>query len=97
MAELTAEQRAEIEKFEEEGEMGDGFFARSVLVGAAIGVPIVGVLVFVLFTVSDMTVSSDGIIGLALWSALWAGLLMGGVLGLGLKLLNLERKAHADH
>lgn len=94
MAELTEEEQAEIEMFEEEGEMSDGLFARSVLVGAAIGVPVMGVLVWLLFTVSDITISDSGVMALAVWSALWAGLLIGGVVGLGVKLLRMENQAH---
>ena len=94
MTELTEQEQAEIEMFEQEGEMTDGLFARSVLVGAAVGVPLVGLLVWGLFTLSDIVVSDAGIIALAVWSALWAGLLIGGVLGLGIKLIRLESKAH---
>ncbi len=97
MAELTEAQKAEIAMFEEEGEMSDGLFARSVIVGAAVGVPVMGLLVFGLFSVSDITVSGNGVIGLAVWSALWAGLLLGGVLGLGVRLMRMESKAHSDH
>jgi hypothetical protein len=94
MSELTDEELAEIELFEEEGEMSDGLFAKSVLIGAGFGVPIVGVLVWVLFAASDINISASGIAGLAIWSALWAGLLIGGVIGVGLKLVRLEAEAH---
>ena len=94
MAELTEQERAEIEMFEEEGEMSDGLFARSVLVGAAVGVPIMGLLVWGLFMVSDISVSDKGVLALAGWSALWAGVLLGGVLGLGIRLMQLESQAH---
>jgi hypothetical protein len=95
MAELTEEERQEIELFEAEGEMDDGLFARSVFVGAAVGVPVVGALVWILFTVSDINISDSGIVALAIWSALWAGLLIGGVIGLGVKLIRMENQAHA--
>ena len=55
MAELTEQEQAEIELFEEEGEMSDGLFARSVLVGAAIGVPIMGLLVWGRCRVRDIS------------------------------------------
>jgi len=96
MDELTDEEQAEIELFEEEGEMNDSLFARSILIGAAVGVPVMGVLVAVLFAVSDISISDGGIFALAMWSALWAGLLIGGVLGLGFKLLRLEERDHRD-
>jgi hypothetical protein len=96
MSELTDAEKAEIEAFEEEGEMSDGLFARSVFVGAAVGVPVVGLLVWILFSVSDVVISDSGILALAIWSALWAGLLIGGVIGLGVKLIRMEEKAHRD-
>ena len=97
MSELSEKERAEIELFEQEGEMSDNLFAKAVLIGSAIGVPVVGAFVWVAFTVSDITISDRGILGLALWSALWAGLLLGGVIGVGLKLISLEAKVHRDH
>ena len=96
MDELTDEEQAEIELFEDEGEMNDSLFARSVLIGAAVGVPVMGLLVAVLFAVSDISISDGGIVALAVWSALWAGLLLGGVLGLGVKLLRLEERDNRD-
>jgi hypothetical protein len=96
MSELTDEERAEIELFETEGGMSDGLFARSIVIGAAIGVPVMGVLVWGLFSISDISISDKGILALALWSALWAGLLIGGVLGVGMKLLRLENKMHDE-
>lgn len=98
MTELTDEEQAEIEMFEEEGEMSDGLFARSVVIGAAVGVPVVGGLVWLLFALSDIVISDEGIVALAIWSALWAGLLIGGVIGLGVKLIRMENQAHkTDH
>jgi hypothetical protein len=96
MAELSEQEQADIEMFEEEGEMSDGLFARSVLIGAAVGVPVVGLLVWGLFSLSDISISNRGIVGLAVWSALWAGLLLGGVLGLGVRLIQLESKVHSE-
>ena len=49
-----------------------------------------------LFAVSDISISDGGIVALAVWSALWAGLLLGGVLGLGVKLLRLEERDNRD-
>lgn len=96
MAELSEQEQADIEMFEEEGEMSDGLFARSVLIGAAVGVPVVGLLVWGLFSLSDIPISNRAIVGLAVWSALWAGLLLGGVLGLGVRLIQLESKVHSE-
>lgn len=93
MAELSDEQVAEIEAFEEEGELDDKIFGRVVAVGALVGIPVIGLAVYLLFAVSDINISDEGILALALWSALWAGLLIGAVIGLGVGLLRLEAKA----
>jgi hypothetical protein len=97
MSEMSEKERAEIELFEQEGEMSDNLFAMSVLRGCAVGMPVVGAFVWLAFIVSDVSISDRGIIGLALWSALWAGLLLGGVIGLGVKLISLEAKVNNDH
>lgn len=96
MAELSEQDESDINEFERTGEISDHLFGRSVVIGIAVGTPIIGVIAWLGLSALDMATTDRAVLGLALWSALWAGVLLGAVMGVGLRLMRLEALAHKD-
>ncbi|MEM9035455.1 MAG: hypothetical protein AAGD18_12760 [Actinomycetota bacterium] len=59
-----------------------GPYARSVVTGIAIGMPVTAVLFVVLAVAAGIEMGADAI-GIAVFAAFWVGLLFGGVAGVG--------------
>lgn len=59
-----------------------GPYARSVLTGIAIGIPATAVLFVVIAVVAGLGLGADTI-GIAAFAAVWVGVLVGGVAGVG--------------
>ena len=96
MAELSEQDKSDIVEFERTGELSDHLFGRSVVVGIAVGTPIIFVIVWLGLSALDLATTDRAVLGLAVWSALWAGVLLGAVMGVGLRLLRLEALAHKE-
>ena len=73
-------------------DIADGEFARSVAFGAAIGIPAMGVLTFLVTREVTPETHTAAIVGLAVWVGMWAGLFIGGIVAVSGHLIRKSRQ-----
>jgi uncharacterized membrane protein YczE len=67
----------------EEGHQTDLGFGRAVVVGSLAGILVMVVAIAVTLHLLDPDLSTAGVIGIAAWTGVWAGLFLGGTITVG--------------
>jgi len=61
-------------------DFSDRDYTKAIMIGIAVGVPLIAVLAFVAFEAVQPETSTGALASLAVWTGLWAGVFVGGTI-----------------